>query len=523
MLHHLLPFRDTRAFSSFFLDYIEGKPSLRPFYQQAPALENFSWQLDAKADSYAESNRKVLVNTLQHQYKGLAISNSVKQNLEKLSQQNTFTVTTGHQLNIFTGPLYFIYKIVTAISACRRLQEQYPKYNFVPVYWMASEDHDYEEIKSFRLHGKKYTWQTHQHGGVGRFHLKDFPALLQEVPGDIKIFKEAYTQNTNLADAVRHYVNALFGEYGLIVVDADARPLKQLFVQVMEDDIFHHIPKQKVDSTNEHLKQAGYHVQVHARDINLFYLDKQLRARLERTEKGFGVVDSDIHFSAQQLREIIEHEPEKLSPNVILRPVYQEVILPNLAYIGGPAEVVYWLQLKEVFKHFNLPFPILLPRNFALVIDGPTHRKLQKTGLALKDFFEDKNYIFNHWVAQNSVHEITLGRELNAVRELFNNIQSKAQAIDATLVPHVLAQAKKVDDKLFHIEHKLLKAEKKKHLARLGQIEAIKDSLFPNGNLQERTDNFLNFYLQDNQFVAGLCNTFDPFDFRFNVLSYAES
>jgi len=521
MHHHLLPFRETHAFSSFFLDYIEGKSSLLPFYEHPPSLKGFSPQLNAKAKNYSAANRSVLVNTLQQQYNGLAISESVKQNLDRLSQPNTFTVTTGHQLNIFTGPLYFIYKIVTAINACRKLQEQYPQYNFVPVYWMASEDHDYEEIKSFRLHGKKYTWQTNQQGGVGRFHLRDFPALLQDVPGDVKIFKEAYTRNTNLADAVRYYVNALFGDYGLVVVDADSRALKQLFCHVMEDDVFRQIPKQKVDGTNEHLRQAGYHVHVHARDINFFYLDKELRARLERTETGFAVVDSDIHFSEQQLRDLITCEPEKLSPNVILRPVYQEVILPNLAYIGGPAEVVYWLQLKEVFKHFELPFPVLLPRNFALVIDSPDYRKLQKTGLDIKDFFEDKNYIFNHWVARNSTHDITLGQEMKTARELFESIQKKAKDIDTTLVPHVSAQAKKISDRLFHIEHKLLKAEKKKHEARLGQIEAIKDNLFPNGNLQERTDNFLNFYLQDPQFINKLCYAFDPFDFRFNVLSYA--
>jgi uncharacterized protein YllA (UPF0747 family) len=220
---------------------------------------------------------------------------------------------------------------------------------------------------------------------------------------------------------------------------------------------------------------------------------------------------------------MIEETPEKFSPNVILRPLYQETILPNLAYAGGPAELVYWLQLKDVFEKFDTPFPILLPRNFALVMDYPAVRKFNKTKLELADLFEEKNYLFNHWIIKNSHHDLSVGKELKRIQELFIGLEERAAIVDATLVPMVSAEAKKAFSSLEKIEHKLLKAEKRHHKEKLGQLEAVKNSLFPNGSLQERTDNFLNFYQQDPQFIAKLQTQFNPFEFQFNVLMYDET
>jgi len=273
------------------------------------------------------------------------------------------------------------------------------------------------------------------------------------------------------------------------------------------------------ESTNQ-LQALGYHTQVNARDINFFYLHDRLRARIEKKKDDFIVVDSELRFLKNDLEKLIETEPERFSPNVILRPLYQEVILPNLAYVGGPSEVVYWLQLKGVFEHFKIPFPMLMPRNFAVVVDQPTKRKLDKTGLEVKDFFETKNSIYNHWIVKNTHHHLSLGAEINSLEQLFESIKQRATDIDSTLAPFTSAKAKKAIDSLHVIEKKFLKAEKRNQSDKLGQIEAVKDILFPNGSLQERTDNFLNFYQQDPQFIEKLIATFDAFDFRMNVLSY---
>jgi bacillithiol synthase len=515
-----IPFAETKSFSSFFLDYIQQKETLKKFYSLFPTPENFETQIRLKKESYPASHRSVLVNTLQSQYKNLTQKDAVKSNIDLLSHSNTFTITTGHQLNIFTGPLYFVYKIVTVINSCKELKKKFPDHNFVPVYWMASEDHDYDEIKYFKLYGKKYTWETDQQGAVGRFNPKSIEKLFSDIPGDISVFKQAYLKHNTLSEAVRYYVNELFGEEGLIVVDADDRNLKKLFQPVITADLFNHTPKKLVEEQNQQLESLGYHPQVFARDVNFFFLDKNLRSRIEEKDDRFYVVDTDIQFSKEEIAKLIETEPEKFSPNVILRPVYQEVILPNLAYAGGPAEVVYWLQLKGVFDHFNIPLPMLMPRNFALVIEKNVAVKFEKTGLDYKHLFEEKNYLFNQWIVKNTKQDLSLGKELTLFTEQFAAIRERVGHIDPTLIKFVEAQATRTTSSLEKIEQKILRAEKRVHREKLGQLESVKDLLFPNGSPQERVDNFLNFYQKDLQFIQKLLDAFDPFDYKFNLLFY---
>jgi bacillithiol synthase len=512
------PLSDTRAFSSFFLDYVDRKEILKPFYGRYPIAENFEAQLLEKKGTYTPSTRAILHSVLEKQYQKAEASEPVSANIAALLSENTFTVTTGHQLNIFTGPLYFIYKIVTVINTCRVLQKKYPQYKFVPVYWMASEDHDYDEIKYFRIFGKKYTWNTKQSGAVGRFTPNGLADLADQIPGSPALFKEAYSKHSTLSDAVRHYVNALFGREGLVVLDSDDRDLKALIAPVIEKDIFETSNKKVVDKTNAQLEDLGYKTQVYCRDVNFFYLDTNLRSRIEKKGDDFVVVDTHLVFKPSELAALIQSNPEKFSPNVILRPLYQEKILPNLAYVGGPAEVVYWLQLKQVFDNHNVPFPILLPRNFAMIMDQEATRKFQKTGLSLQDIFEEKNYIFNHWVLKHSPRNLTVGSERASVSEIFEVLKTRAENLDKSLSGFVGAEGKRTLNSLEKIERKFLRAEKRLHGDRLRQIEAVKDALFPNGSLQERTDNFLNFYQQDTEFIQTLIQCFDPFDFRFNVL-----
>jgi uncharacterized protein YllA (UPF0747 family) len=194
------------------------------------------------------------------------------------------------------------------------------------------------------------------------------------------------------------------------------------------------------------------------------------------------------------------------------------MILPNLAYVGGPAEVVYWLQLKGVFDHFKIPFPMLMPRNFAAIMDGPTMRKFEKTGLAFEDLFEEKNILTSHWIARNSTADLSLQNETTQAAEIFKKVKARAAQIDPTLNQHVEAQTKRMIQALEGVAQRMVRAEKRKEADKIKQIEALKDSLFPNGSPQERTDNFLNFFQQDPQFISKLCQQLDPFDFKFNML-----
>lgn len=515
-----IPLAETHAFSNFFLDYIEQKESLQPFFNRYPTIENFEQQIAEKGRAFPKENRNVLVENLQIQYKDIALSKSAQENLELLKHDNTFTVTTGHQLNIFTGPLYFIYKIVTVINACKSLKAKYPDFNFVPIYWMASEDHDYDEIKYFSLYGKKYVWETDQQGAVGRFTTKGLDKLAADLPGDVKIFQEAYSKSSTLSQAVRRYVDALFGAEGLLVIDADSHSFKKLFQDAIEKDVLGQVNKPLVDKTNEQLGNLGYKTQVFCRDINFFYLDGNVRGRLERKGDVFRVVETDFSFSTEEIKELIRNEPEKFSPNVILRPLYQEAILPNLAYVGGPAEVIYWLQLKNVFENASVPFPILMPRNFGLVVSHDINRKLQKTGLELKDFFEKKNYLFNHWLLKHSERDLSVGQEREKISEVFEGLRTRIAALDKSLGPFVAAEGQRTMNSLEKIERSIRRAEKRIHTDKLRQIEHVKDALFPGEGLQERSENFLNFYQQDPHFIQKLLDSFDPFEFKFNVILY---
>lgn len=517
---HQVALTETHQFSPFFIDYTQQKEQLREFYHRFPTAENLFEQAKEKAASYPREHREMLQRVLLEQYSTIRLTPTIKHCIELLGDEKTFTVTTGHQLNIFTGPLFFIFKIITVINTCKRLKVKHPDYNFIPVYWMASEDHDYEEIKSFRLYGKSYTWETDQSGAVGRFDPGSISKLLDEVPGDIGIFRNAYLKQKSLSAAVRSYVNDLFSADGLLVLDADHPELKSKFREVITSDLFDHTPKKLIDKNTGKLNSLGYHTQVSARDINLFYLEGKVRSRIEKDGDVFRVVDTDLRFTKSEIKKMIEANPERFSPNVTLRPLYQEILLPNIAYVGGPAEVIYWLQLKSLFKHFHIPFPAIMPRNFGLIVEGPHLQKWKKTGMNLLDLFKEENYLFNSWVLAHSRNDLTVGKEIDTITSLFDALRKRASDIDKTLGPMISAEATRSMHALEQIEKKMLRAEKKTHADRLRQIKDVKDALFPGGELQERTDNFLNFHQKDGDFISRMLSVLDPFDFRFNVICY---
>lgn len=509
-----IPFEATRSFSGSFLDYIGGKEALKPFYTAPPLLKNFDKQLAQR--HFPPAHRPVLNEALHRQYRRLETSEQTKSNINLLKDTKTFTITTGHQLNIFTGPLYLIYKIVTVINACKRLKQAYPDYHFVPVYWMASEDHDFEEISHFRFNGKTFKWKTEQTGAVGRFDPKELQPFFDEIMGMPELFRKAYLQHNTLAEAVRYYVNALFGAEGLVVMDADDSALKSLLKPVIEDDLFKGNANRLVKATSEKLETAGYKPQVFPREINFFYLKDHLRSRLVPEGDCYRVLDTDITFTKEALKTELSQHPERFSPNVVLRPLYQEIILPNLAYVGGPSELLYWLQLKAVFNHFNTAFPLLMPRNFAGILTPNIQSKLEKEGLRFEEIFEEEQSLIRRKVAEKSQNDLTLGKERQQINALFDQILK--QTTDSSLEQLIAAERKKAQNSLGKVERKLLKAEKRNQETLVNRIYAIKEALFPGGSPQERTDNFLNFYIPDPNFVQSCLANFDAFDYRFHLI-----
>lgn len=518
MKKHCVELHQTGQFSQFFLDYIGGKKELMPFYTHVPKLESFKQAIEQK--TFSEGHRKILVEVLQGQYANQEISYAVSSNIESLASDRTFTVTTGHQLNLFTGPLYFIYKIVSTINLAKKLAETYPDCKFVPVYWMATEDHDFDEINYFKLDGKKYQWNSEQTGAVGDFELdKSFKEFLKSVSFVPEVFLEAYSSSKTLAEAVRKYVNSLFGEEGLLVVDGDDSRLKREFTEVILCDLFEHTPFQEATEATEALEKLGYSSQIFPREVNFFYLEKGVRERIEKMESGFGVVNTELRFTDEEMKALVEKHPERFSPNVVLRPLYQEVILPNLAYLGGPAEVVYWLQLKGIFDHFKVPFPVLLPRNFALLINEKVHRKMSQLNWDEEDLFVDLDYWKKTFVQAEASMDIELSKQKEVISTLYDLKGKEAAHLDKSLENAFEAGKVRSLKIIDQMATKLRKAEERRLHTQIERACCIQELVKPGGSPQERVVNMMQFYLSNPDLISELLACFDPLDFRMMVLA----
>lgn len=523
-----IDYTDTNSFSKTLLAYIKADEPLSSFYGNKPTLEGFEKQIALKQGF---KFRNILVDQLRDQYGDLLKdSPEVAKNIQLLQDEHTFTVTTGHQLNIFTGPLYFIFKIVTAIRLAEDLKKQFPNKEFIPVYWMATEDHDFAEINNTRVFGKKITWEEDAKSATGRmdtstmtevikqytqtFGLSDIATKLTEMVDD------AYAKGMNLADATRTFVNSLFKDYGLLIIDADRAAFKALFSPIMETDILEEKSFKAINKTNDALEELGYSTQVHAREINFFYLTDEFRERIVRLPDGrFEILHQNIYFTEAEIKKEIQEHPERFSPNVVMRPMYQEVILPNLAYIGGGAEIVYWLQLKANFDQYKVPFPILIPRNSALIGDDSLTSKIYRLDLTFKSIFKPLNTLKNDYVKRKTKQRLQLQDEWMEMNAIFMRIKLRAHKIDPTLSASTDAVKARLKKAMNNLEKKFLKAEKRNHEDALIQIERIKDKLFPGGGLQERTDNFAVLYLKyGDDLIKELIKAFNPLDFKFTIL-----
>lgn len=526
-----IPFRDTTYFSSLICDYLEASKPLEPFYNRFPNLENFKAQIEEKQKSVNAESRTVLVSSLKNQYKHVEVSEATKQNIESLKLSNTFTVTTGHQLNIFTGPIYFLYKIISAINLCKALKTAYPGNHFVPVYWMATEDHDFDEINYFNFNEKKIQWSRDASGAVGELDLTGMDEVFQIFSNQLNHttnaevlkdwFSNAYLEQDNLADAMRFLVNALFGEYGLVILDGNDKDLKRLFIPYLEDELVNQTSFKLVSDTNQQLNSltSNYKIQVNPREINLFYLTENLRERIVERDGIYNVYGTEISWNKSEILKELHQCPERFSPNVILRPLYEEVVLPNLCYIGGGGELAYWLQLKSNFEAQNVTFPILLLRNSVVLVNDKQSQKLKKLHLSVQDLFMKQEDLINKVTNELSEIVIDFTVQKKHLKEQFENLYKLAEQTDKSFKGAVAAQERKQIKGLEHLEKRLLKAQKRKLNEVLDRVMALQNELFPNQSLQERRANFSEFYIEyGNAFIAKLMDHLEPLKGEFLIL-----
>ena len=505
MKKHKISYSDTQSFSKIVQMYAEEKVSDK-FYNRYPNINQFEDQIKEKQSSNID--RDLLYEVLKNQNSKLQLSEKTIQNIELLKSKNSFTITTGHQLCLFTGPLYFIYKIISAINLSKQLTQSFPENNFIPIFWMASEDHDFEEINHINLFGKKYHWKTKQSGIVGDFNTSGIDSVIDEIEEDLaesetskqlfQIFRECYSAK-NLSEASRLLVNELFGKYGIVILDANDKKLKEKLIPIIKEDVvnqnLHLLISERTEEFSKEFKSQAF-----VRDINFFQISEGKRERI--TKK----ISEDE----------IENNPEIFSPNVLIRPLYQELILPNIAYIGGGAEISYWMQLKTVFKYLSIPFPVLVLRNSVMWMEEKDFRKWTKLGFEIKDIFKITNDLHKQFILEKS--NVTLDLEKNKTEKMYLDLENKTS--DISLKKSIKFEAMKQIKSLEKLEKKAIKLEKEKHEISINQINKIRNKLFPNNVLQERTDNFISFYLNHgNKFIETLIEEINPLDTNFLILS----
>lgn len=503
----------SKQFSKLMLDYCDNCEELRPLFNQ-----HFS-KLDihqlVSNFNFDKQQRELLAAELINQTAGLNLSDATTKNINSLKNDNTYTITTGHQLCLFSGPLYFIYKILSVIVQCEEYNKLYPEFHFVPVFWMAGEDHDKEEINHAHVFGKKISWQTEQTGKVGTYSLENISTAinqLKEILGHsenadsiMKLVEKAYSAST-LNEATKCLVNELFGEFGLVIIDPDHAPFKQVIAHEIKKEIKEPFIKKNVDAAITYLANHGYKAQVNPRAINLFYAKDNIRERIIFSDNQYQVLNTALTFSIDEMEVLLEEQIEVFSPNVLMRPLYQQKLLPNLVYVGGPGEIAYWLQLKLMFDDANVFFPVLQPRKFALLLNEKHLLKWQNLGLSTEDIFLSLEEVEKKIVATDfkGFEE----EKTNSI-EFFEALNSKVKAIDFSLSGTVESEKQKLLKGLEHLEQKVSRSIKQKNETSIQQLKKIKNTYFPAHSIQERYDNFINYYSANLNLIQDLKTTFE--------------
>lgn len=517
-------------FSTLVRDYLSRQSDTVELYNRFPDEKSLVEQAKDKLKSF--KNREILCDSLKKQLSFLDLTALQIENLEKLSKDNTVTITTGHQLNLFTGPVYIFYKILQVVKCCNYMSQKYPEINFVPIFWMATEDHDFEEINHFYFNGNQYVWRRNFGGATGRMSLDGIEKVFEEFFNDLpdskyadelkQLANDSYLSSKTLTEATQRLIQKLFGRLGILMIDGDDRELKKLMIPAFEEDLIHHTAFRKLSETNHKLAENHYNIQVNPREINLFYLEADsVRERIVFENQKFKVLNTDLEFSELQIREELKNYPEKFSPNVILRPLFQETVLPNIAYIGGFGELSYWLQLKSFFDAMQTDYPLVIGRNSMLVMSSKQSEKLGKLSIDFSDLMLPVQKIVNRNVIQNSETQIDFDKYEEMLTGMFDELNQKAVKTDVTFSKMVAAQRAKQLKGLERMFKRLERAERKRQADRTEKIEAIYKKLFPFNKLQERVDNFSEFHLEYGfNFIDEIYHEIKPIDFCFTIKTF---
>lgn len=522
---HLLDYDRLTLWSPTDLAYLRQDPRLRPFYAYPPSLEGLTESLRNRAET--PTDRTLLCTVIRDQYEKAGIP--VPDTCALLESANTFTVTTAHQPSLLMGPLYNLYKISSTIHLAGRLGQHHAYYRFVPVFIVGGEDHDWEEINHLNLFGKRYTWDRDAAGPCGRLSTDGLAAVIDEVLAAVErnpfasetraLLESCLSGPSTYGAFHQKLVASLFGRFGLIVLNMDDARLKAAFRPWMERELLESFSAGTVPPVQEKLELLGFRPQAFCRPVNLFYMSPGKRERIERDAEGYVRVESGMRHTREEMLGLLESDPASFSPNVILRPLYQEHILPNIAFVGGGGEIAYWLERKAQFAAAGIPYPVLVRRNSLLMVEESLQAQLTKADLTWSDLLDDYDTIVRRYLLQHSQADLTFDDELRALENAYAMLASKAEKVDPTLVKAILAEQSKQVKSFEQLGSRLLRAEKQQQEVQLKRIQKLRERLFPENGLQERHENFLPFYTQyGSDWIDRLIPLCDPLEARFTVV-----
>ena len=448
--------------------------------------------------------------------------------LNSLLDENTFVVTTAHQPVLFGGPLYIPYKIASTINLARKLSHHYPDKNILPVFVIGGEDHDFEEMNHLNLFGKKVEWMDSGGGAVGRLGTESLLPVIDEVVDIIgdrsnvdvaNILRESFIDKQNYAQGYQAFVMRLFGQYGLIALNMDDEDLKSSFVDKMTLEAFETPSKSLVEAEQGKIEAAGFKRQAFARDVNLFYMADGVRSVILKEGNRFYLRELDEYWSEDQMNEAISNYPNRFSPNVILRPIYQEYTLPNLAYIGGGGELAYWAERKTQFEFYGIKRPFLIRRQSVVHFEKHVLKKMEKLGLSIDHMWDDMHVVLRQLLVSDSNIVDELQRISETTMKSFQEMVHLMSSKSNSLGQYAQAEQRKLEKTIETFQSKTVRLLKKENETSVAQIEKVFNTLFPNGGLQERHDNFLGLLSRHGRnYLDYLVENLDPLNRKITLI-----
>jgi bacillithiol synthase len=512
-----LSFKDISSTSKLFADFLyDFDNKVAPYYcANFKNIERF--KINASNISKRTYHRSELIDILTKQNKVYGLGEKTFANIDKLSDRRTCVVFTGQQVGLLTGPLYTIYKTITTIKLAEFLESEMGV-PVVPIFWMAADDHDFEEIRHIHLIDQsnkisKFYYDPNEmpnHVPLGflnfdenitRFNEQALSAINQTEYCDeiVKMVKDTYKPGMSICDAFGKLMGRLYSESGVIIVNPADVNIKKLAAPIFKKEIEDYkSSNQIIQLANVELGKLGYHTQVNRLEnyLNLFYFTGR-RSRIGVDGDMYFIDGVDKKHTQEELLELVDQSPNYFSPNVLLRPVMQDYIFPTLAYIGGPSEVAYFAQIKDLHTHFGVQCPIVYPRMSATILDRYSIKTYEKYGLNHADLIDDKTTqatiksIIKNYIP-NGLND-RLENDRQEIVEKIMQIEGLLQGLDEGVKKTVQKSRGKVEYELKSLQEKIIKAYKKQNDGIVDSVARTADFLFPESSMQERHLNVVTF------------------------------